>query len=270
MVSALFAGLALLSLGSTPTVNRVAPKVLLLDLHTEVVAAPQVEVLQTFLAGALRDQGFRVVTRAEIADALDLQHRRKLLGCDDTGCMAELGGALGVMYMVRPSVAALDEKAAVALVLTDDRGNALAETRGLVRDRRSTSILAAFEGQVPKLVASVRPVASARTDDADAPPTLTRAPVSAAPDHTAAVVTWVIGGVLAAGAAVMTGLTIHGYGALGPNYLESDAQTVRTEAHVADALWAGALVAGGVGTVLYFTATPTPGGGGEISLGGTF
>ena len=104
------------------------------------------------------------------------------------------------------------------------------------------------------------------------------APVS----HTGAYVAYGIAGALAVGAAIMTLVTRGTYqSAVGEfsNPGTSPRPTVGSPGDsgsklkwmgpLTDSLWAGAVVAAGTGTVLFFTARPN-GSGGELAVGGRF
>jgi hypothetical protein len=62
-----------------------------------------------------------VVSRDEIATMLDAEAQKQLLGCDDTGCLAEIAGALDVDLLVAGSVTRLGEGLVVTLQLINQR-----------------------------------------------------------------------------------------------------------------------------------------------------
>lgn len=47
---------------------------------------------------------FRIITSEAIRDMLAFEKQRQMLGCADTGCVAEVGGALGVDYIISGKV----------------------------------------------------------------------------------------------------------------------------------------------------------------------
>ncbi len=49
-------------------------------------------------------KGLSLITRDEIKSILSFEQDRQLLGCDDSSCLAELGGALGVEYLLTGNV----------------------------------------------------------------------------------------------------------------------------------------------------------------------
>jgi hypothetical protein len=50
---------------------------------------------------------FKVITADAIRDMLALEHKQQMLGCADSGCVVEIGGALGVDYLVSGKVSRL-------------------------------------------------------------------------------------------------------------------------------------------------------------------
>lgn len=83
--------------------------------------------------------GARVVTRDDIEAMLKLESDKQLLGCsDDTGCLVEIGGALGVSYLVAGSVGQLGGTFIISLRLIDP-------ARGSVEHRLTESFTASQE-----------------------------------------------------------------------------------------------------------------------------
>ena len=101
------------------------PKVMVLEIPRDEAFKPTViQAINEFLAGAIRDQGFEVLTSSDMVAVLGIERQRQLLGCADTSCMAELGGALGSAYLVHGTLAVLDQDSALTLSLVDASGAA--------------------------------------------------------------------------------------------------------------------------------------------------
>jgi hypothetical protein len=91
------------------------------------------QLLGDALAGELRKrQGVSVLTQADVAALLGVEKTRQMLGCSDSGCMAEIGGSLGADRVVHGSlgrigeslvvnVSALDPKRALAAAAVSER-----------------------------------------------------------------------------------------------------------------------------------------------------
>jgi len=83
---------------------------------------PAVASTYTQLVGAeINETGlFTVISRQDIKSMLDFEQDRRLVGCEaDAACMAEIGGALGVEYVLSGSVGLLAGKHMLNLQLLD-------------------------------------------------------------------------------------------------------------------------------------------------------
>jgi len=100
---------------------------------------------------------------------LDMDQRKTALGCDETSCLAELGGALGVPYLASGQLGKLGAsyRITVKLIAVED-GTVLAREMGKAKDEEEAAELlqalvvnaaAAVPDQVSEPVAA-RPVAA--------------------------------------------------------------------------------------------------------------
>ena len=77
------------------------PKIAVVGLRATGVAAELAENLSSVLASELSSLGlFEVVSRDDIKAMLQFEEEKRLLGCEDASCIAEIGGALGVDRIV--------------------------------------------------------------------------------------------------------------------------------------------------------------------------
>lgn len=77
---------------------------------------------------------FRTISTEEIKRMLEHEQQKILLGCDDTSCLAEIGGALGVDLLVAGGVGKLGDTWVISLKLIDVRG-----VKVLRREERTVS-----------------------------------------------------------------------------------------------------------------------------------
>lgn len=155
-----------------PQVARAAraPKVMVLDIpRDEAFKVTVVQAMNEFLSGAIRDQGFDVISSADITAALGVERQRQLLGCSEGSCMAEIGGALGASYLVHGTLAVLDQDSALTLSLVDDKGKALNQVRKLVKGKSADTLIPVIEELVPKLMAPIKPSQAVAAGGATAP-----------------------------------------------------------------------------------------------------
>ncbi|HOX45085.1 MAG TPA: hypothetical protein PK668_15905 [Myxococcota bacterium] len=85
------------------------------------VTPEQVEALADLLASEVRDLGgFRVIGQADIRTVLGVEEKRlQAGGCTETSCMAEIGGALGVRWVLAGNVSKFGEVYLLNLKLID-------------------------------------------------------------------------------------------------------------------------------------------------------
>jgi hypothetical protein len=80
------------------------------------------ELLGDALAGELRKRpGVSVLTQSDISALLGVERTRQMMGCSDSGCMAEIGGALGADRIVHGSIGKVGGTLVVNLSALDPR-----------------------------------------------------------------------------------------------------------------------------------------------------
>lgn len=86
------------------------------------VDARTVALFSEALAGELRKRaGLSVMSEADIAALLGVEKTKAMLGCTDTGCIAEVGGALGADRVVHGSIGRVGSSLLVNLSSLDPR-----------------------------------------------------------------------------------------------------------------------------------------------------
>jgi hypothetical protein len=84
------------------------------------VTQKQMDALGDLLANEIREAGdYRVIGKSDIQAALDMEQRRELVGCTDNSCFAEIGGALGVRWVVVGNVGKFGEYYLLNLKILD-------------------------------------------------------------------------------------------------------------------------------------------------------
>ncbi|MEM6531132.1 MAG: PEGA domain-containing protein [Myxococcota bacterium] len=104
----------------------------ILDLRADgvapEVAANLTEVLSTEVK---RIKNTTVISRDDVKSMLELESAKQELGCDDTSCLAEIAGALGVEKMIVGNVGKLGTRYVLGLRLLDSKR---AEAQGRVSE----------------------------------------------------------------------------------------------------------------------------------------
>jgi TolB-like protein len=218
----------------------------------------------------------KVISASEIAQVLGYQKQQALLGCNTDACISELAGALGVDYLLTSQLGRIGSRYRVDIRVADAHRATLVASAGdfvpggpeAVADatvRMTRAVLA--QAQLEQAPAPSSPAPEAAVSTAAPPDTST-------PSHTPAFVAWGAAGALAIAAAAMTAVTVttfHNASSSNDASYVADANSLTWKGPLADGLWAAALVAGGTGAYLYFTAAPAhDGAGGEVAVGGRF
>jgi TolB-like protein len=153
--------LAALILAGLPSVSRAeAPQpegVAVLDIQTSGnVDATRFAPLSSILGTeAARYPELRVVTGADIRNMLGFEAQRQLLGCEtDSTCLAEIGGALGVPYVLASEIAVFGDRLHLTLSLLDVE-NSVPVSRVGLRAETEAELADQLPGGVREVLASL-------------------------------------------------------------------------------------------------------------------
>ncbi|MDX2015737.1 MAG: hypothetical protein SFW67_36420 [Myxococcaceae bacterium] len=121
-----------------------APKLAIPDFTGVNLAPNEATLFSNTLAAEFSRGGLDVVTSRDLATLLGLERQRQLMGCAESGCIAELVGALGADAIVQGDVGRLEDVYVVQLkVLSTQHAQVLALFSGRVS--RSTELPAMLE-----------------------------------------------------------------------------------------------------------------------------
>ena len=143
--------------------------------------------------------GAAIVGADEIRAMIGLEHEKSLLGCSDSSCLAEIGGALGAERLVLGTLSRFGDNYVLDLKLLDSRSaKVLAE--GSAQFQEEGALPAAVAQSVESLFPGAKPSAPVAADTSERPE-LTAAPETQGRSHALAWTLWA-GGAVAAGFAV--------------------------------------------------------------------
>jgi hypothetical protein len=129
--------------------GRTAKLVLLPLLPLGGVGKDTAQLLGDALAGELRKRrGVSVLTQSDVTALLGVEKTRQMLGCSDSGCIAEIGGALGADRVVHGSLGRVGDSLIVNLSALDPRRAAAAAS---VSERLRSAGEEAFLDALPAL-----------------------------------------------------------------------------------------------------------------------
>jgi hypothetical protein len=253
------------------------PQVAVLDLRTVGGFDPRtVAGLSSLIASEAAHQGARVLAGADLRAFIGFDRERQLAGCGDDSCLAQIGGALGVDYLLAAEVGEVGGRWLLTLSLLD-----MAKAAGVGRTTRTAHSPGELVDVVPGAVAEVFAGLPGRRPSAPAAPAEPAAALPSAASHPAESTPPAASAIApppAAGAwAGLSARSMHASGLSSPPataaalaQLQSD---IAARAWLADGLFAGAAVAAAAGAVLVSVApvavSPLPGGA-ALGLAGRF
>jgi TolB-like protein len=121
---------------------------------------PQQEALlsEVALTEAASFRGFDTVGRSDIQSLLGLERQRQLLGCsEDAACLAEIGGALGVDYLLVGSVGRIGALLRLDLKLVEARKARVVGRVGTSLDQQAEKLVEATQNGVRALLHELSP-----------------------------------------------------------------------------------------------------------------
>lgn len=101
-------------------------------------------IMDELLLTELQQSGFEAIGPEDINAMVGFEKVKDAVGCDDAGCIAELGNALGVDYLVAGNVASLNKATVVTLKIIDVRN-----TKVLARANRMGD---GGQGSLPRMI----------------------------------------------------------------------------------------------------------------------
>lgn len=97
-------------------------KLAVLDVRGSGAVDPKtVAGLSELAASEAASRGLEVISRADLASLVGFEEQKLFLGCDDGSCLSELGGALGVDFVLSSQVSEVGGVYLVSLSLLDAR-----------------------------------------------------------------------------------------------------------------------------------------------------
>jgi hypothetical protein len=121
-----------------------------------------VSVFDEALAGELRRRpGVSVVAESDLAALLGVEKKRQMLsGCADSGCLAELGGALGADRVVHGSVGRVGSSLVITISSLDaPRARTVASVSERLKGAGDEAFLDGLSAMVDRLLAEPGPAA---------------------------------------------------------------------------------------------------------------
>ncbi len=266
-----------LALGAAPALGAEAPKssktpkIAVLEIKATGNSDPKAATaLSSLIASEAQRFPVKVVAGSDLQTLIGFDKQKKLLGCSDGSCLAEIGGALGVDYLLGSEIGEFGGRWLLTLTLLDitkacpvQRVTRQAKSQSELVDAVGPAVadvLVLFAKPDAPKVAAARP-ANAEAPKPSAPVEVTSASQPTGSGKTAGLALVGVGGALLAGGAVVGILaklqhddTRSSLASATPEALDAAKGAITMKMRIADALYAGGAIAAAVGLGLVLTA----------------
>jgi TolB-like protein len=120
------------------------------------VAVGTATILSDIVVSEVSRRGYDVISQSDISAMLGFEKQKKMLGCDETSCLAEIGGALGVDYLIAGQVGQIGTRYRISLLVVDSRTARVTGRAANFCDQNEDALARAAEATVGQLIASIR------------------------------------------------------------------------------------------------------------------
>jgi hypothetical protein len=101
---------------------------------------------------ARKVQGVQVLSMSDIEATLGYEQQKQLLGCDDTSCMAELGGAMGCRLILSSKVGRVGDTYVLALSVIDTQSVKVVSSTYDTVEGKPDALITRIRSAVPGLL----------------------------------------------------------------------------------------------------------------------
>jgi outer membrane protein len=185
---ALAAALLLASFTATAQPAARRPRVAVLEVRALGIAPEKAQLIsEVALTEASNVEGLEVIGRSDIQSMIGFEKEKQMLGCsDDSKCMTEIAGALGVDWILVGSLGQLDALYRLDLKLIDAKRSKISGRIGDSIEGSQARLVSATQAGVHKLLdpiakAAAASAAAAKSRPAPAPVSLVASPPSKGP-----------------------------------------------------------------------------------------
>jgi TolB-like protein len=149
----LAAAAAALPLAASPAAKQ---KIAVLDVRAVQGVAPGTATILTAIVVDGAAKAFDVISQADVAAMIGFEKQKQMLGCaEDSGCLAEIGGALGVDYVLSGQVGQIGSRYHLSLQILDSRKAKVVSRAARFSEAGDDALVAAAQAAVADLVAGV-------------------------------------------------------------------------------------------------------------------
>lgn len=114
-------------------------------------------ILTDIVVSEVARSGFDVISQADIASMVGFERQKQLMGCsEETSCLAEIGGALGVDYLITGQVGQIGSRFRISLLAVATKRARVIARAALFSDNDEDDLARAAEKTIAQLLATIR------------------------------------------------------------------------------------------------------------------
>lgn len=149
----------LLGVALAAPAHAAAPKVKIAvtDIKTvQGVAKGTATILSEIVVSEVARRGYAVISQGDIDSMLGFEKQKQMLGCsEETSCLAEIGGALGVEYLITGQVGKIGSRFRISLLVVDARKAVVVARAAEFTEANEDALAETSEEMVGKLLKEV-------------------------------------------------------------------------------------------------------------------
>ncbi len=125
--------------------------------NVQGVAPGTATIISDIIVSEVARSGWDVISQSDINAMIGFEKQKKILGCsEDSSCLAEIGGALGVEFMLAGQVGQIGSRYRISLLLVDAKKAKVTARAAQFCDRNEDALARAAEGTVKEILGSIR------------------------------------------------------------------------------------------------------------------
>jgi TolB-like protein len=155
--------LAVLAACGLPALVGAAPKtrIAVMDIQPAQGVPPGIAAVLTNVAtDDVARAGFDVMSKTDVTNLIGFEKQRTMLGCSDASCLAEIGGALGVDFLLTGQVGQIGSQYHLSLQLVDVKKSRVAVRSSRFAERNEDALLRATREAIAGALVAIKPGAA--------------------------------------------------------------------------------------------------------------
>ncbi len=133
-------------------------RIAVMDIRSvQGVSAGTATILTAIVVDVASRSGFDVISQADVTAMIGFEKQKQMLGCrDDSSCLAEIGGALGVDFVLSGQVGQIGSRLHLSFQLLESRKAKVVARAARFSDRDEDALASNAETTVREVLASAR------------------------------------------------------------------------------------------------------------------